>query len=101
LRRDDRRALAEAFAASHRSLREDCAASTPAIDALVDGLLRAGAIGARMTGGGFGGCVVALADVERAPTIAAAGIDAARATGAAPFEIECRSADGAGPVVLP
>ena len=46
---------------SHRSLAGDFAASTPAVDAVVDDLLgRPGVLGARMTGGGFGGCVVAL-----------------------------------------
>lgn len=46
---------------SHRSLSDDFEASTPAIDELV-GTLRSlpGVWGARLTGGGFGGCVVAL-----------------------------------------
>jgi galactokinase len=47
--------------ASHRSLAEDFEVSTPALDALVDELLATpGVLGARMTGAGFGGCVVAL-----------------------------------------
>lgn len=66
----DREALAAAFAASHASLRDDFEVSTPALDALVQALLDAGAIGARMTGAGFGGSVVALADDERAYRIA-------------------------------
>ncbi len=46
---------------SHHSLSGDFDASTPTIDALVSRLLRhPGVHGARMTGGGFGGCVVAL-----------------------------------------
>ena len=49
--------------ASHNSLRNDFEVSTPAIDALVERLLlRPGVHGARLTGAGFGGCVVALAD---------------------------------------
>jgi galactokinase len=46
---------------SHRSLAEDFEVSTAALDNLVDALsTRAGVLGARMTGAGFGGCVVAL-----------------------------------------
>ena len=48
---------------SHQSLAHDFAASLPVLDELVDTLTRTpGVHGARMTGGGFGGCVVALAD---------------------------------------
>jgi galactokinase len=47
---------------SHRSLVGDFAATVPAVDNLIDLLVgRPGVFGARMTGGGFGGCVVALA----------------------------------------
>ena len=47
--------------ASHRSLAQDFDVSTPALDALVDHLCtRPGVYGARLTGAGFGGCVVAL-----------------------------------------
>jgi galactokinase len=60
----DRAAMAAAMAASHRSLRDDFEVSTPVLDALVDRLgATQGIIGARLTGAGFGGCVVAL--VER------------------------------------
>ena len=46
---------------SHRSLSELFEVSTPAVDALVEHLVSLpGVFGARMTGGGFGGCVVAL-----------------------------------------
>jgi galactokinase len=49
--------------ASHRSLAHDFEVSTPALDALVDWLgRRPGVFGARLTGAGFGGCVVALAE---------------------------------------
>lgn len=48
---------------SHASLRDDYETSTPIVDALVTSLLdRPGVHGARITGGGFGGCVVALTD---------------------------------------
>jgi galactokinase len=46
--------------ASHASLRELYEVSRPEMDTLVGDLRRAGAVGARMTGGGFGGCAVAL-----------------------------------------
>ena len=52
-----------AMAASHASLAEDFEVSTPALDALVAELAATpGVFGARLTGAGFGGCVVALAE---------------------------------------
>lgn len=62
LERGDVEALGPIFAASHASLRDDYEVSTPALDAVVAAALQAGAIGARMTGGGFGGSVVAVAE---------------------------------------
>jgi galactokinase len=48
---------------SHRSLRDDFEVSTAALDRLVDRLTATpGVWGARLTGAGFGGCVVALAE---------------------------------------
>ena len=52
--------------ASHRSYAQDFEASTPAIDTLVQDALKTGAQGARLTGGGFGGCIVALYDADDA-----------------------------------
>jgi galactokinase len=46
--------------ASHASLRDDYAASVPEVEAAVECLRAAGAAGARMVGGGFGGSVLAL-----------------------------------------
>ncbi len=47
----------------HRSLAEDYRVSLPVVDELVDALVRTpGVYGARMTGGGFGGCVIALCE---------------------------------------
>jgi galactokinase len=58
----DLEAIGAAMAASHASLRDDFEVSTPTLDALVDRLAATdGVIGARLTGAGFGGCVVALA----------------------------------------
>src|SRR5262249_26729429 len=54
------------FAESHASLRDDYEVSTPTLDRLVASALAAGAIGARLTGGGFGGSIVALAERDEA-----------------------------------
>ena len=52
--------------AGHASLRDDFRVSTPELDLLVDLFVREGALGARLTGAGFGGCVLALAPSESA-----------------------------------
>jgi galactokinase len=59
-------ALGRLMAASHDSMRDDFAITTPEIDRLVEILSRAMGPegGARMTGGGFGGCVVALVPAQ-------------------------------------
>jgi galactokinase len=62
----DARALGPIFEASHASLRDDYEVSTRTLDALVARALDAGAFAARMTGGGFGGSIVALAEPHRA-----------------------------------
>ena len=53
-------ALASLLSASHASLRDQYQISTPAVEATVEKLLRAGAAGARLIGGGFGGSVLGL-----------------------------------------
>jgi galactokinase len=58
--------------ASHASLRDDFAVSWPEADAAVESAIEAGANGARMTGGGFGGSVIALAPADAAAGVAAA-----------------------------
>ncbi|PRW65041.1 galactokinase [Actinopolyspora mortivallis] len=55
--------------ASHRSLRDDYRVSCPELDLAVDVALREGALGARMTGGGFGGSAIALVPVAERPRI--------------------------------
>ena len=52
--------------ASHASLRDDYEVSTPELDAAVDAAIGGGALGARMTGAGFGGCAIALVVADRA-----------------------------------
>lgn len=59
----DLRSVGELMLASHASLRDLYGTSTPVMDAAVEQLMATpGVLGARMTGGGFGGCVVALAE---------------------------------------
>jgi len=58
--------------ASHQSLRGDYEVSRPELDRLVELAREAGAAGARLTGAGFGGSIVALCRAERAPEVIAA-----------------------------
>jgi galactokinase len=62
--------------ASHRSMRDDYEITTPALDLAVEAALSAGALGARMTGGGFGGSTITLIDARRVPALRAAIEDA-------------------------
>ena len=55
--------------ASHVSLRDDFEASSPELDVTVDAVMQAGAVGARLTGAGFGGCVILLMEPEREDAI--------------------------------
>ncbi|HJQ07111.1 MAG TPA: galactokinase family protein [Nocardioides sp.] len=54
------------LSASHASLRDDYEVTTPELDLAAATLEAAGALGARMTGGGFGGCVIGLVAASRA-----------------------------------
>ena len=63
--------LGPLFRAGHDSLRDDFEVSTPELDLLVDRAYEAGALAARMTGGGFGGSIVALVEHDRAESLAA------------------------------
>jgi len=58
-------AIGPALTASHVSLREDFEISWPEADTAVDAAVSAGALGARMIGGGFGGSVIALVPRDR------------------------------------
>jgi galactokinase len=58
--------------ASHASLRDDFEISWPQADTAVEAALAGGALGARMTGGGFGGSVIALADAAGSDSVRAA-----------------------------
>jgi galactokinase len=69
-------AIGGLLCASHRSMRDDFEISAPQLDLAVETSLGCGAIGARMTGGGFGGSAIALTPVGMIPEVRAA-IDAA------------------------
>jgi galactokinase len=73
--------------ASHRSMRDDYEITTPALDLAVEAALAAGALGARMTGGGFGGSTITLIDVHRLPALVSAIGDAFAAAGFAPARV--------------
>ena len=60
LRSGDITAIGPLLVASHESMRDDYRISCPELDVTVDAALDAGALGARMTGGGFGGSAIAL-----------------------------------------
>ncbi len=61
---------------SHASQRDDYQITVPETDALVEAALDAGALGARQTGGGFGGSIVILAANDRVEAIGASLVDA-------------------------
>jgi galactokinase len=85
--------------ASHASLRDDYAASCPGLDTLVE-LARGieGVYGARMTGGGFGGCTVNLVDSAAAPQFEEAIREGfAKAFGVEPGVYRVAPSAGAGP----
>jgi galactokinase len=97
----DLQTLGRLLGESHASLRDDFRVSTPELDVLVEELRRAGAYGARLTGGGFGGCAVALCPYSSAQDIADAATErylVARGRDATAFV--CRAAGGAGTLAL-
>lgn len=68
----DTRAVGQVLTEGHASLRDDLRVSCPELDLVVETANAAGALGARMTGGGFGGSAVVLVDTGRADAVAAA-----------------------------
>ncbi len=69
---------------SHVSLTERCGVGHARLDDLVATALAAGAAGARLTGAGFGGCMIALAEVGHADALVAALTECNRAAGLGP-----------------
>ncbi|WP_411575855.1 galactokinase [Streptomyces mutabilis] len=88
----DTRAIGPVLVEGHASLRDDFRISCPELDLVVDTALTSGALGARMTGGGFGGSAIVLADASDVDAItkaveesfAAAGFTAPRVFEAVP-----------------
>ena len=95
----DLEALGILMVDSHTSMRDDFEISCPELDAAVEAALAAGAVGARMTGGGFGGSSVALVPADRIEDVAAA-IDARFAAEGfgAPQHLRATASAGAGVV---
>jgi galactokinase len=85
------------FAASHISMRDDFQITTEHVDLIANRAMDAGALGARMTGGGFGGCVIALVPLDKFSTVAdAVRAQVSRAGLAEPMIGRTRAAAGAG-----
>jgi galactokinase len=63
--------IAPLLTASHQSLRDDYNVSSAHLDAAVEAAMAAGALGARLTGAGFGGCAIALSPAGSVPDIIA------------------------------
>ena len=97
LERGDLHGFGNLMAASHRSLRDDYEVSCSELDAMVDLAVQVeGVYGARMTGGGFGGCTINLVEadsVARFKRTVAPGYE--QATGLAPEIFVCSTTDGA------
>ncbi|TDN45160.1 galactokinase [Curtobacterium flaccumfaciens] len=81
LREQGPRAIGSLLVASHESMRDDFEISVPELDLAVATAIEQGAVGARMTGGGFGGAAIALVDREARGAITAAVTAAFAAAG--------------------
>uniref|UniRef100_UPI000DACB42E GHMP family kinase ATP-binding protein n=1 Tax=Mycobacterium kyogaense TaxID=2212479 RepID=UPI000DACB42E len=77
----DFRRVGSLFTESHESMRDDFEITTPHLDLIASSAVSAGALGARMTGGGFGGCVIALVPVGSVHAVDAAVREAVRSAG--------------------
>lgn len=94
----DLASVAEAFARSHASLRDEFEVSSPALDAMVDiAVSTPGVLAARMTGAGFGGCTINLVRPDAVDRLAAAvERDYPARTGLVPRVFPVAPTDGAG-----
>ncbi|MGW7547821.1 galactokinase [Streptomyces sp. NPDC054770] len=77
----DTRAIGPVLTEGHASLRDDFQVSCPELDLVVQAANAAGALGARMTGGGFGGSAIVLAEAADVDTITKAVEEAFAAAG--------------------
>jgi galactokinase len=91
------------MAASHASYRDDFEASVPEVDALIQiAAMLPGLIGARLTGGGFGGCTVNLVEAAHAAAFSTAIHDEYKERLKIDAEVyRCHASAGAGPVAQP
>jgi galactokinase len=98
--KNDLREMGRLFVASHRSMQYDYEISCEEIDFLVDTAIKLpGVYGARMTGGGFGGCTVNLVAPEAVESFRGQLAEAYRQQyEIVPVFYDCEPADGAGPV---
>ncbi len=93
---DGPRAIGPLLLASHASMRDDFEISVPELDRAVEVAVECGALGARMTGGGFGGSAIALVPTERFDLVEAAMLSAFDASGfRAPHIFSVVPSDGA------
>ncbi|MEU5155523.1 galactokinase [Glycomyces sp. NPDC021274] len=100
LKRGNVSGIGDLLTASHVSLRDDYEVSSVELDSAVDAALGAGALGARMTGGGFGGSAIALVESAAAPKVEAAVLEAAAKQGLpVPRVFVARAAAGAHRVI--
>ena len=76
--------LAPLLDASHESMRDDFEITVPQVDLAVETATASGALGARMTGGGFGGCIIALVKAGDADRIGGDIADSFAAAGYGP-----------------
>ncbi|WP_298040688.1 galactokinase [uncultured Microbacterium sp.] len=96
LRENGARSIGDLLVASHASMRDDFEISVPELDTAVETALANGAIGARMTGGGFGGAAIALIEQSAVQDVTDAVTAAFAEKGfAAPNIFTVTPADGA------
>ena len=92
LKQEGPRAIGKLMYASHESMRDDFEISVDELDTAVETALRHGAIGARMTGGGFGGAAIALTPIAKISEVSLSVIAEFEALGYAKPEIFAVSA---------
>ncbi len=96
MRADDAAELGRLMSASHASLRDDYEVSGAGLDAIVEAAMASpGCLGARMTGGGFAGCAVALVDATSIDAFTTSVIDGYRFEGHRATVWSCAPAAGA------
>ncbi len=104
LKQGDLARLGALMAQSHQSMRDDFEITVPAVDRLADIMTTAlgGEGGVRMTGGGFGGCVIAVARAALVPAVVKAIADEYRTPDGLPADVfVCRPSGGASALEIP